>query len=208
MEKIKVLIVEDNKILQSSLANYIRQSEECMLGEVFSSCEELLIFLVKNQEIDVVLMDINLPGINGIEGTKQINSLYQHINVIIVSVLDSSDSVFAALSAGATGYLTKNFQDNELINAIVDCCKGGAPMSAKIAKLVVNSFKKNQDTLLTERESEVLHLLSLGHSYHTISEHLFVSSATVKFHIKNIYFKLQVNSKTQALLEARKRNYI
>jgi len=206
-ELIKVSVIEDNKVLNDILCTYIEESEFCELLSSFLDFESAF-DEIHFKKPDIILMDINLPGINGINGTRKIIDAFPSINIIIVTALEDSDNVFKSLSAGATGYLTKTFSPQELIESIIDCSKGGAPMSAKIAKMVVTSFKKSNNSPLTEREKEVLDYLSMGYSYSSIADELFLSKATIKFHIKNIYFKLQVKSKNEALKEARKNRYI
>lgn len=202
-----VIIVEDNIEVKNILCEYIKSSDNLFLAGAYDNC----IDAIKNLKTDnprVVLMDIDLPGMNGIEGTKKIKQLSPKTDVIIITVFENSENVFAALCAGASGYLTKNIKCEELLSSIDECLKGGAPMSMKIAKMVVGSFKKNTNTPLTERETEILSHLSFGKSYNSIADLLFISKDTVKYHIKNIYIKLQVDNKEAAIEMANKQKLI
>ncbi len=203
----RVVIVEDNKELNDILCEYIKSNEELYLSDSYSNCEEA----INNLEEDkprIVLMDIDLPGMNGIEGTKKIKQLLPNAEVIIITVFENSETVFSALCAGAAGYLTKTLDKDELMSSINECLLGGAPMSMKIAKMVVGSFKKNTKSPLTERETEVLSQLSNGKSYNSIALLLNISKDTVKYHIKNIYIKLQVDSKEAAIEVANQKKLI
>lgn len=202
-----VIIVEDNEVLRLILESYIEESMECRLLCSYSNCEEA-IPAIKDLKPDIVLMDIDLPGINGVEGTRRIKKISVSTQVIIVTVFENSDTVFSALSAGASGYLTKTFNKIQLLNAIIECVNGGAPMTTKIAKMVVDSFNKTMGSSLTSREFSVLTELARGLSYNSIADKLEISLSTVKFHIKNIYIKLEASTKQEALRIARDKRYI
>ena len=202
-----IVIVEDNKEVKDILCEYVKSSAALYLAGAYGNCEDA----IKNLREDkprIVLMDIDLPGMNGIEGTKKIKTLFPKTDVIIITVFENSESVFSALCAGASGYLTKNIKGDELLSSIDECLTGGAPMSMKIAKMVVSSFKKSTQSPLTERETEILTNLSFGKSYNSIAELLFISKDTVKFHIKNIYIKLQVDNKEEAIEKANREKFI
>ncbi len=204
---ITIMIVEDNLVLNQTLSAHITDDENFELAGAYTNFEDAYAEIATDKP-DIILMDINLPEMNGIDGTRKIVSKYPNISIIIITALENSDNVFAALSAGAIGYMTKTFSKEELTDAILNCAGGGAPMSAKIAKMVVNSFRKVNFSPLTDREKQVLETLALGYSYGSIADELFISLATVKYHIKNIYIKLQVSNRTEALREARKKKYI
>lgn len=205
--RIGVMIVEDNPNMRNSLVDYIESSDMFYLIDAYSSCEAML-SAIKNNKPRVVLMDIELEGMNGIEGVSELKRLSPKTDVIMVTVFENSESVFAALKAGASGYLTKTIDGDDLINAMKECIDGGAPMSMKIAKLVISSFNLNPDNPLSEREVEVLSGLSKGKSYKGVSEVLFISVNAVKYHIKSIYVKLEAHSKQEAIDTARKKRYI
>ena len=147
-------------------------------------------------------MDIELPGMNGIKGTKLIKEKYAQAEVIMVTVYEDSDLVFEALKAGASGYITKSANYMELLSALDEMVRGGAPMSSRIARMVIDNFHVNPNSPLTKRETEILQLISEGKTYTQISEELFISKETAKTHIKNIYSKLQVNTKSEAIARA------
>jgi DNA-binding NarL/FixJ family response regulator len=163
---------------------------------------------VKNIETyfpDIVLMDIDLPEINGIEGVKIIKESFPNTTIVMLTVFEDDDKIFKAIQAGADGYLLKNAIDSHLIPAIQDTISGGASISPGIALKVLNAFRQKEvkhDFGLSKRESEVLELLVKGFSYKQIANTQFVSIDTVRSHIKNIYIKLQVNSATEAVSKA------
>lgn len=200
--KHSVIIVEDNMPLSDSFKEIINDAEQFEVVAQYDNCEEALQNL-KTDQPHIILMDIDLPNMNGVEGTKLIKHRMPSVNIIMVTVFENSKQVFDALCAGATGYLTKNLQPSELVAALEEAMAGGAPMSIHIAKMVVSSFqRKNSEIVLSQREREVLTLLSEGNSYDSIGEKLFISRNTIKFHLKNIYVKLQVNSNVEAIQKA------
>lgn len=199
----RIIIVEDNPEIREIFSLMIDQKDNYILVNCYGSSEEALENLHADQP-DIVLMDVDLPGIDGIECTKRLKKIFPQTEVIMITVFENSKTVFDALCAGATGYLSKNTSSEKLLNAIDEVIQGGAPMSTHIAKMVVKSFHLNQNSPLTSRETEILSQLSSGKSYGDIADFLQVSKDTVKFHIKNIYVKLQVNNKAEALDKANK----
>ncbi|MEM6380842.1 MAG: response regulator transcription factor, partial [Bacteroidota bacterium] len=157
---------------------------------------------IENNCPDIIIMDIELPGINGIEATKQLKQKYPKLQILILTVYENSELVFQALCNGASGYLTKNIKPNEIISSLEQLVNGGAPMSIKIAKMVVESFQKNLNSILSNRELDVLRLLASGKSYKSIANTLCISLNTIKWHIRNIYDKLQVNNREDAIQKA------
>lgn len=205
----KIVIIEDNEPLRAVYADIVNGDNSFVTVATYNNCEEA----IANLEVDVpdiVLMDIELPGMNGVEGTKTIKSKLPKTTVIMITVYENSEMVFDALCVGATGYLTKNLKPTELLNALHEIENGGAPMSVKIAKMVVQSFQKplNIKNPLSNREQEILNLLSQGNSYIDMSEKLFISKNTIKYHIKNIYIKLEVSSKFEAVKKANEKNFL
>jgi DNA-binding NarL/FixJ family response regulator len=203
MKPVRILVVEDDPVIREWLASVINASPGFVCtGE----CEDAETALeeVRSRPPDIVLMDIVLPGKSGIEGTKRIKQHRPDIDVLILTVHENDDMVFQALCAGAAGYLTKNITPDRLLGAISEIRNGGAPMSTNIARMVVESFRKSVQSPLTPRETEVLHLLSRGMSYTMIADQLFIDGETVRSHIKNIYRKLEVNSKADAIAKATK----
>ncbi|MDH3710865.1 MAG: response regulator transcription factor [Cyclobacteriaceae bacterium] len=203
----RICIIEDNDVVREGFALLIDSVNEFEVVGTYATCEEAIRKL-KDDHPDVILMDIELPGINGIEGSTRIKKLHPDVHIIVITVHENSELVFEALCAGACGYITKNTEYSRLIDSIKEAMNGGAPMSSNIARMVVESFQKNQNTPLTSRETQVLELLSKGKSYTVIADELFIHKETVKSHIKNIYFKLQVHSKAEAIEKALKNKFI
>ncbi len=205
---IRIVIIEDYEYLRQSLVDILEEIDDFQVTSTYSNCEDAIKQFSNDDEPDVILMDISLPGMNGIEGTREIKKLLPNIKVLIITVHENSKMVFDALCAGALGYLTKNTVSKNLIKSIIELTDGGSPMSANIARMVVESFQFIRPSELTNREADVLQMLVQGKSYSSIAESLFVSINTVKYHIRNIYEKLHVNTRTQAIEEAKRRNII
>jgi len=200
--KKRVLLVEDDKEIRNSFTVIVNSSAQFSVVNGYSSCEEAIKHLNADKP-DIVLMDIELPGgMNGIKGAKIIKDKWPTTDIIMVTVYEDSDMVFEALKSGASGYITKSANYRELLSALEEISKGGAPMSSKIARLVIDNFHVNPNSPLTKRETEILQLISEGKTYTQISEQLFISKETSKTHIKNIYAKLQVNCKSEAIAKA------
>lgn len=200
---IKVSIIEDDKEYRQGLVNIIESSDKFLCLNQSDSCE----YFIKNfkqDKPDVILLDIELPpGISGAVGAKLLKKTFPSTEIIMLTVHEDSESVFKSLSNGATGYLVKNISPENLIAAIEEVVNGGSPMSMQIARMITESFRKNKKTEeLTEREQEVLNLLRDGKSYQAIANKLFISKSTVKFHIKNIYRKLHVLNKYEAIMKS------
>ena len=206
--KHNVVIIEDNIPLSEGFAEVINKASNFKVVHAYNNCEEAIEHL-KTDNASIYLVDIDLPGINGVEGAKQIKKALPNSHIIMVTVYENSSIVFDALCAGATGYLTKNVSPDEIVDALNEVISGGAPMSIKIAKMVVSSFQKMPSKIeLSTREKEVLTLLAEGNSYDGIAEILFISKNTIKFHLKNIYIKLQVRSNIEAVQKANKENLL
>jgi DNA-binding NarL/FixJ family response regulator len=195
---IKIVLIEDYEILRKSLKEIVNQEEGYEVVGDFDSYEAALPKM-KEMKPDIVLTDITLPGISGIEGIKQLKQLLPQVAIIVVSVHENSQYVFDALCAGAVGYLTKNSGKQKVVDALNQLKQGGAPMSVNIARMVVESFQQKTHNDLTQRENEVLDLLSKGKSYASIADELCLSVNTIKTHVKNIYEKLQVSSREELL---------
>jgi DNA-binding NarL/FixJ family response regulator len=201
--KIRVAIIEDEKQIRESLAILINGSEGFSCDHTFENAEDA-IAQVPGLPLDVVLTDIHLPAKDGIQCITELKPHCPDVQFLMCTSFEDTDSVFRALKAGATGYLTKTTQPSKLLDAIVEVFKGGSPMSSHIARKVVASFQpyagENAELQkLSEREKEILQLLSQGLRYKEIADKLFLSTETVRTHIRNIYEKLQVNSRTEAL---------
>ncbi|MBK1835216.1 response regulator transcription factor [Roseibacillus ishigakijimensis] len=199
-----IAIVEDNRQLAEVLRTAVEAVPDFVCMGTWPSGEDALAaFMEKPPE--VVLMDINLPGISGIETTRRLRKSHPAIHILIVTVYGDHDRIFAALEAGATGYLLKRSSMEEMEEAIRDVLAGGAPMSAEIARRVVEAFHGTyrdplKEAHLTERETDILRLLADGLGNKAISAQLAISVETVRAHNRNIYEKLHVNSRTQAAL--------
>jgi DNA-binding NarL/FixJ family response regulator len=199
--KLRIVIVEDNDAVRQGFSLILESVSDYVVINTYSSCEDMLKQL-KKDDPDVVIMDIELPGMSGIAGIERIKKSNPDIEIIVCSIYENTGLVFKALCAGASGYITKSTSHKELLQAIDEVVSGGAPMSMKIARMVVNSFRINQNSPLSNRETQVLELLSMGKSYSMIAEELFISRETARTHIKNIYAKLQVNNKAAAIHKA------
>lgn len=204
---VRIVIIEDNVFARTGWETALNLDENFVVLETFSSCEEALDSeLIK--KADVVLLDIGLPGISGIEGAEKISVLNSNALIIMITIHDDDKSIFGSLQSGAIGYLHKSVSPDELIDAINVALKGGSPMSPQIARKVLKSFHKFkpqfEDDRLTEREEIILNLLAEGKSYKTIAEDIFLSVNGVKYHIRSIYEKLHVNTRAEAVSKGRK----
>jgi DNA-binding NarL/FixJ family response regulator len=199
---ISIAIIEDDKITRESLKILIQTTEGFECTGSFADAETGLEYLT-DHPADIVLMDINLPVMDGIECVRQLKSVHPEMQFIMCTIFQDDDSVFNALKAGATGYLLKNDDPAIIIDAIQEIHDGGSPMTPQIARRVLESFKRpavNEDVhLLTKRETEMLGLLAKGFRYKEIADKLFISPGTVTKHIYNIYQKLHVQSRTEAI---------
>jgi len=200
---IKVAIVDDDDGVRTKLVNAVARFGGCACVGQYSSGEEALVGLPAAAP-DVVLMDINLPGMNGIECVRQIKLAHPEIEFVMLTVYEDTESVFNALAAGASGYLLKLATRQELLEAIQRVHTGGSPMTSHIARKVVQSFRhpapmETETTQLSPREQQVLEYLAKGFLYKEISTTLGISYDTVHNHIRHIYEKLHVRSRTQAV---------
>jgi DNA-binding NarL/FixJ family response regulator len=212
---INILIVEDNETIREGLKILIDGTDNYHCSATFSNCEDML-KKIKKLEFDIMLMDIDLPGMSGIEGIKKVKVLYPDSIILVLTIYDENERVFEALFAGASGYLVKKTPPSRLLEAIKDAYDGGAPMSSQIARKVVNFFQNNKqlehhdesETNLTPREKEVLSGLVEGHSIKAIADSLHISVETVRFHFRNIYKKLHVHSQSEAVVKAIKEGLV
>jgi DNA-binding NarL/FixJ family response regulator len=203
---IRISIFEDHSNLRLSLQTMLDAEPDFMVVSTHPNCIDATTNILESQP-DIILMDIDLPEINGIEGVRLLKEVTPEIRIIMLTVFEDDDKIFKAIQAGADGYLLKNAIGSQLIPAIRDTSQGGASISPGIALKVLNAFRsKNEirDFGLSKRENEMLELLVKGFSYKRIAADSFVSIDTVRSHIKNIYLKLQVNSATEAVAKALK----
>ena len=201
----KIAIVEDNKVIRESLMEFVQTDSECQCVYVCATAAEALKEIPKCQP-DIVLMDIQLPDVSGIECTARLKQLLPAVQIIMVTVYEDTERIYKALRAGACGYLLKRCSPDELILAIREVRQGGAPMSREIARKVIASFREPATTAsevegLSPREREILELLANGHPNKEISARLGLTDGTVRWHLRNFYNKLHVRSRMEAALK-------
>ena len=207
---IRVLIVEDNKYMREGWQTFIDHDKELVVLESFVDCERLLASK-ELKKADVIIMDIGLPGMTGIEGVKAVKASYPSINIIMATIHDDNEHIFDAIKAGAVGYLMKGVSPSELIHAIKDSHAGGSPITPNIARKILEKMHAPVIALeerLTERELEILQELATGKSYAAIGKTIFLSVDGVRHHIRKIYQKLQVNSRSEAVSKGIKKRLI
>lgn len=197
------MLIEDDTTIREGIAFLIDNTAGFKVIGQFSSYNEAAGNL-SDVAPEVILLDIKLPGMNGIDAIVEIRKKLPSTHIIILTVYENEQTIFKALRNGASGYLTKNMSAGKITDAILEVMEGGAPMSPGIAKLVIGSFKKNLDSPLTKRETEVLEHIAMGKSRGKIAKALFIDLETVKSHIKSIYLKLGVNCKEDALKMAKR----
>ena len=201
---IKVAIIEDDQEIRENLGMIIDQTKKFSCTQRFHSVEQASEFLLQTPP-DVLLLDITLPGgMNGIDGIKYLRKKSARFEIIMLTVHHQDKMVFDALCNGACGYLTKNTPVDKILTALEEAHKGGAPMSTNIARMVIESFRRDSSPSLSSRERDVLSELCKGKSYKMVADALFISQDTVRTHIRNIYRKLEVNSKSEAVAKALK----
>jgi DNA-binding NarL/FixJ family response regulator len=210
--KILVAIVEDQAQTRAGLRILIDGTNGFRTVGAFGSMEDALAELY-GRHFDVALLDIGLPGMSGIEGVRRLKARDPSVQILMLSVFADNDHVFEAICAGASGYMLKDTPPERLMAAIRELRQGGAPMSPEIARKVVAMFSKvapakKADHSLSPREEELLGLLAQGHSYKTAAKALTISLDTVRFHIRNIYAKLHVHSKSEAVIYALKHGLV
>jgi DNA-binding NarL/FixJ family response regulator len=206
---IKVQIYEDNKHLLEGLVFIIENDPELMCCGAYENCNDLLIRLEEDKP-DVVLLDIEMPGVNGIDGVRLLKSSYPNIQVLMQTVFQDDDHIFNAVCAGASGYLLKSAKSEQYIQAVKDVYRGGSQMSGTVARKVFDLLQKSaaeplkNDYKLTSKEKEVFGALIEGMSFKMIADALDISYETVRTHMKNIYAKLHVRNNTEAVIKALK----
>lgn len=204
---IRVSIIEDDETIREGYAYLIGHTPGYTVVSTYASVEDALKKIEKDDP-DVLLLDVELPGVSGIDGLPKLKKVLPETYVLILTVYEQDTLIFRALGNGASGYLTKNTPPEKIISAIHEVMEGGGPMSAHIARMVIHSFQRNEASPLTRRETEILEQISTGKSRKRIAEELFIDLETVKSHIKNIYHKLDVHSKADAIKAARDNKFI
>lgn len=214
---IKIVIVDDNTFLIKAVEEKLSFFDDLQVKFKVLNGKQLLDKLVDNHNIDLILMDIEMPEMNGIEATSIVKKKYPHIKIIMLTVFDNDENIFKAIKAGADGYLLKEINAADLHKGILETLDGGAAMNPSIAlktlKLLRNpdivfNTKDKEDIQLTKREVDVLEQLSKGLSYTAIADNLILSTGTIRKHIENIYRKLQVHNKLEAVQKAQRNNLI
>jgi DNA-binding NarL/FixJ family response regulator len=207
---IRVAIFEDNKLVRDALQAILSGTPGFNCTGAFADGNKWMQD-IKRSEPDVILMDIELPGLNGIEISRQVHQTFPEIKILIQTVFNDSDKIFQALCAGASGYILKNDPPHKYLEAINEVYNGGAPMNPAVAKKVLGFFggkniiliaPDNNDYNLSEREKEILRLMVEGSNYRAIADKAFISYETVRTHVKNIYRKLHVASRSEAVMKA------
>ena len=205
-EIIKTVIIEDHRAMRDGLVSLINFTDGFKCIGSFGTMEEALARL-RHDKPDVVLSDIGLPGMDGIEGIKKIKEMYPQMTILMLSVYDDDERIFDALCAGASGYLLKRTPPSKILESMREAISGGAPLSPEVANKVLRLFREVRppekvDYDLTPHELRLLKFLVQGHNYTTAAAELKVSYNAIKFHMKNIYEKMQVHSKSEAVAKA------
>ncbi len=203
----RIVVVEDNSVIRESLAEFVQRDSECQCVGMYATGTEAL-RMIPRVAPDIVLMDIQLPDISGIECTAKLKQLLPSVQIIIVTVYEDTDRIFKALRSGACGYLLKRCSPDELVAAIREVRLGGAPMSREVARKVISFFQEPVKAAaevedLSPREREILELLAHGFANKEIAARLGVSDGTIRWHLRHIYHKLHVRSRTEAALKFR-----
>jgi DNA-binding NarL/FixJ family response regulator len=214
---LKIAIVEDNSFLIHAIKEKLSFFDDVTIKHTSLNGSELLTKLEESRNVDLILMDIEMPVLNGIETTQIVKQKYPQIKIVMLTAFDNDEHIFNAIKAGADGYLLKEINPDDLYNGIKETLNGGAAMNPSIAlktlKLLRNPIdiqnpRDQEEISLSKREVEVLEQLSKGLSYTAIADNLFLSPNTVRKHIENIYKKLQVHSKMEAVQKAKNHNII
>ena len=214
---IKLALVDDNVFLLKAVAEKLSFFEDLSCKFTANHGADLILKLEKNHNVDLILMDIEMPKMNGIEATEIVKQKYPQIKIIMLTVFDNDENIFNAIKAGADGYLLKEVNPKDLHQGILDTMNGGATMTPSIAMKTLKLFRNPidfesvgdcDDIKLTAREVEVLEQLSKGLKYNAIAENLFLSIGTIRKHVENIYAKLQVHNKLEAIQKAKNNNLI
>ncbi len=209
---IRIAIVDDNSFLIKTIQEKLSFFDDFSIKFTAFNGQELLDKLDKSHAVDLILMDIEMPQMNGIDATYQVKQKYPQIKIIMLTVFDNDENIFKSIKAGADGYFLKEVNPQELYNGIHETLNGGAAMTPSIAlktlKLLrepvsFDDLQATEEVSLTAREIEVLEQLSKGLKYNTIAENLFLSAGTIRKHVENIYNKLQVHNKLEAIQKAK-----
>ncbi|WP_276133634.1 response regulator [Polluticoccus soli] len=204
---IRVCIIEDDETIREGYSYLIGNTAGYKVVGAYPSYEDAA-KRITHDDPDVILLDVELPGISGVDAIPKLKKLVPDVYILILTVYEQDMLIFRALGNGASGYLTKNTPHEKIISAIQEVMEGGGPMSAHIARMVIHSFQRNEQSPLTRRETEILEQIATGKSRKRIAQELFIDLETVKSHIKNIYHKLNVHSKADAIKTAKDNKFI
>jgi DNA-binding NarL/FixJ family response regulator len=213
MKNIRVTIFEDNTQLREGLFDLVDGSEGFICAGAFPNCKTVLANIEETRP-DVILMDIEMPGLNGIEAVTMVKESFPHVKILMETVFEEDDKIFRSICNGAEGYILKSTPPAEILDAIKEIYEGGAPMTPAIALKVMHMFRENLSTTsknvfnLSAREKEILKCLVEGMSYKMVADKCFISIETVRGYIKSIYEKLQVHSKSEAVVKAIRKNIV
>lgn len=205
--QIRIVLIEDDETIRTGYAYLLSHEPDFIIVNSYASAEAALRNLDQDAA-DVFLLDISLTGMNGIDAIDSIKQKRPDCFIIMLTAYEDPELIFRALSKGASGYLTKNSTTAKKTEAIKEVIKGGGPMSPNVARLVIGSFQKNKNSPLSRRETEILEHIANGKSSTRIASELFIDVETVKTHVKNIYSKLNVNSKADAIKTAKENKFI
>lgn len=204
---INICLIEDDDTIREGYEYLIGSTEGYKVTGSFGSYEDAAKKIAKCDP-DVILLDVELPGVSGIDAIPKLKKLVPDAGIIILTVYEQEMTIFRALAGGAAGYLTKDTPHQKILTSIKEVLDGGGPMSSNIARMVIQSFQRSEESPLTPRETEILEQISTGKSRKRIAEELFIDLETVKSHIKNIYSKLNVHSKADAIKLAKDNKFI
>jgi len=206
-KNLRISLIEDDDILRMGYESLLSDVNDFSVISSYASYDLAKKHLEQDRP-DVILLDIQMPGTSGLQALPFIKKMLPQTNIIILTVFDSPELVFEALTLGAGGYLTKNSTSSKIIDAIREVSTGGGAMSTNVARIVMHSFQKNLNSPLTKRETEILERIANGQTKSQIANDLFIDQETVRSHVKNIYIKLDVNSKADAIKTAKENRFI
>ncbi|MGV6828501.1 MAG: response regulator [Flavobacteriales bacterium] len=201
-----VIVIDDDDILLDSYQYYINSFKDFILKGSYTNVNEAL-ECYDDIYPDIIISDISMPGINGIKGIEKFKALDEDVKIIMISVHDDFSSIKGSLINRADGYLTKPVNKIDLLKALQDVCQDKAPLSSDVAKKIIRVFQTKKLSIFSERENQILHYYTKGYTYKAIADKIFVTPSTVNFHIQNIYEKLNVSSKSEALKVLSSLNY-
>jgi len=206
-KNIRIVLIEDDPTICEGYTYLVNEHTGYQIVNTYSSAETALKKL-KSDDPDLILLDIGLPGMSGIEAIDRLKQIVPDVPIVILTVYESESMIFEALSHGAAGYLTKNCTPDKILEAISEVTSGGGSMTSNVARVVFNSFRRSDSSPLSARETSIMENIANGMNRGQIADNLFITGETVKSHVKNIYRKLKVHSKSDAIQTAKKQRLI